>query len=112
MYIEDSTVRMVGNHLIIPGGTRVIDATGKYIFPGGVDINVHLQRPGYGTQTIDDFYQGSKAALAGGTTMIMDMVVPGQSESPMEAFAKWRKWADDKVCCDYALKMQISGKIL
>lgn len=109
VYVEDSTVRMVGNHLIIPGGTRVIDATGKYIFPGGVDINVHLQRPGYGTQTIDDFYQGSKAALAGGTTMIMDMVVPGQSESPMEAFAKWRKWADDKVCCDYALKMQISG---
>jgi len=109
VYIEDSTIRMVGNHLIIPGGTRVIDATGKFIFPGGVDVNVHLQRPGYGTQTIDDFYQGTKAALAGGTTMIMDMVVPAQGESPMEAFTKWRKWADDKVCCDYALKMQLSG---
>lgn len=109
VYIEDSTIRMVGNHLIIPGGTRVIDATGKFIFPGGVDLNVHLQRPGYGTQTIDDFYQGTKAALAGGTTMIMDMVVPAQGESPMEAFTKWRKWADDKVCCDYGLKMQLSG---
>ena len=57
VYIEDTTVRMVGNHLIIPGGTRTIDASGKYIMPGGVDLNVHLQRPGYGTQTIDDFYQ-------------------------------------------------------
>ena len=109
IYIEDSTVRMVGNHLIIPGGTRTIDATGKFILPGGVDLNVHLQRPGYGTQTIDDFYQGSKAALAGGTTMIMDMVVPAADETPIEAFGKWRKWADDKVCCDYALKMQLSG---
>ena len=42
--------------------------------------------------------------------MIMDMVVPAQGESPMEAFTKWRKWADDKVCCDYALKMQLSGR--
>jgi len=109
VYIEDTTVRMVGNHLIIPGGTRTIDATGKYIMPGGVDLNVHLQRPGYGTQTIDDFYQGTKAALAGGTTMIMDMVVPAPGETLIEAFAKWRKWADEKVCCDYALKLQLAG---
>ena len=47
----------MGNHLIIPGGTRAIDATGKFIMPGGIDMNVHLQRPGFGTQTIDDFYQ-------------------------------------------------------
>ena len=67
-------VKMMGNHLIIPGGTRTIDATGKYVMPGGIDMNVHLQRPGHGTQTIDDFYQGTKAALAGGTTMVVDMV--------------------------------------
>ena len=66
--------------------------------PGGIDLNVHLQRPGYGTQTIDDFYQGTKAALAGGTTMVVDMVVPDKEETLMEAFEKWRKWADDKVC--------------
>ena len=91
-------IRMMGNHLIIPGGTRAIDATGKFILPGGIDMNVHLQRPGYGTQTIDDFYQGTKAALAGGTTMVVDMVVPDKEETLMEAFEKWRKWADDKVC--------------
>jgi len=105
IYIEDQTIRMMGNHLIIPGGTRTLDATGKYVMPGGIDMNVHLQRPGYGTQTIDDFYQGTKAALAGGTTMVVDMVVPAPGETAKEAFIKWRKWADDKVCCDYALKM-------
>merc|ERR1719500_2243390 len=107
VYMEDGMIRMMGNHLIIPGGTRAIDATGKFILPGGIDLNVHLQRPGYGTQTIDDFYQGTKAALAGGTTMVVDMVVPDKEETLMEAFEKWRKWADDKVCCDYALKMAI-----
>merc|ERR1711971_662472 len=107
IYIEDGVVRLMGNHLIIPGGTRAIDATGKFIMPGGIDMNVHLQRPGFGTQTIDDFYQGTKAALAGGTTMVVDMVVPDKEETLMEAFEKWRKWADDKVCCDYALKMAI-----
>lgn len=107
IYIEDGVIRLMGNHLIIPGGTRTIDATGKFIIPGGIDMNVHLQRPGFGTQTIDDFYQGTKAALAGGTTMVVDMVVPGKGETLMEAFEKWRKWADEKVCCDYALKMAI-----
>ena len=77
--------------------------------PGGIDLSVHLQRPGYGTQTIDDFYQGTKAALAGGTTMVVDMVVPDKEERLMEAFEKWRKWADDKVCCDYALKVAVTG---
>ena len=71
--------------------------------PGGIDLNVHLQRPGYGTQTIDDFYQGTKAALAGGTTMVVDMVVPDKEETLSEAYARCRKWADDKVCCDYVL---------
>ena len=88
---------MMGCNLIIPGGTRQIDATGKYVFPGGIDLNVHLQRPGYGTQTIDDFYQGTKAALKGGTTMVVDMVVPDKDESLVEAYDKWRRWADDKV---------------
>ena len=99
----------MGNHLIIPGGTRAIDATGKYILPGGIDLNVHLQRPGYGTQTIDDFYQGTKAALAGGTTMVVDMVVPDKEETLSEAFERCRKWADDKVCCDYALKVAVTA---
>ena len=63
--------------------------------------------PGYGTQTIDDFYQGTKAALRGGTTMVVDMVTPHKEETMIESLARWRGWADDKVCCDYALKMAV-----
>ena len=74
-----------------------MDAAGKFILPGGIDMNVHLQRPGHGTQTIDDFYNGTKAALAGGTTMVVDMVVPQEGETVMEAYNKWRGWADEKV---------------
>lgn len=50
-----------------------------------------------GTQTIDDFYQGTKAALMGGTTMVVDTVVPDKEESMVEAYDKWRRWADEKV---------------
>ena len=60
-------------------------------------MNVHLQRPGHGTQTIDDFYNGTKAALAGGTTMVVDMAVPEEGETLLEAYNKWRGWADEKV---------------
>ncbi len=45
VYMEDYMIRMVGKHLIIPGGTRVIDATGKFLLPGGIDSNVHFQMP-------------------------------------------------------------------
>lgn len=112
VYIEDSRIKQMGSHLIIPGGTRVIDATGKFILPGGIDANVHLEAPYLAntenpTRTIDDFYQGTKAALAGGTTTVIDCVVPTKDETLLEAYNKWRGWADEKVCCDYALKVTL-----
>ena len=110
---------MVGKHLIIPGGTRIIDAAGKYLMPGGIDANVHLQMPtstegtsiSGGTRTIDDFYQGTKAAVSGGTTFVIDCVVPEKEESLVDAYNKWRGWADEKVCCDYALRVAINRPI-
>ena len=94
---QDGVIKQVGKHLIIPGGARTVDAAGKFIIPGGIDMNVHLQRPGQGTQTVDDFYAGTKAALAGGTTMVVDMATPQDGETLVEAYNKWRGWADDKV---------------
>ena len=110
---------MVGKHLIIPGGTRIIDAAGKYLMPGGIDANVHLQMPtstegtsiSGGTRTIDDFYQGTKAAVSGGPTFVIDCVVPEKEESLVDAYNKWRGWADEKVCCDYALRVAINRPI-
>ena len=55
--------------------------------------------------SVDDFYRGTRAALVGGTTTVVDCVAPEAGESLMEAYNKWRGWADDKVCCNYALRL-------
>ena len=65
----------MGNNLVIPGGARTVDARGKYVIPGGIDTNTHLQQPVNGTPAVDDFYSGTKAALAGGTTMISEFLL-------------------------------------
>ena len=110
VYIEDAKIKMVGQHLIIPGGTRVIDATDKYVIPGGVDPSVRLQKPltKANTVSVDDFYRGTRAALVGGTTTVVDCVVPEPQESMMDAVQRWRGWAEDKVCCNYALRVAVS----
>ena len=105
---QDGVIKQVGKHLIIPGGARTVDAAGKFIIPGGIDMNVHLQRPGQGTQTVDDFYAGTKAALAGGTTMVVDMAMPQDGETLVEAYNKWRGWADDKVGIIYIPDLSIT----
>ncbi|XP_050313241.1 dihydropyrimidinase isoform X2 [Anthonomus grandis grandis] len=105
VYIEDGIIKEIGKNLIIPGGTRTIDARGKYIIPGGIDPHTHFEFEFMGAKSVDDFYQGTKAAIAGGTTMIIDFAFPKPGESILDCFYSYRQKADDKVCCDYALHM-------
>ncbi|XP_072046055.1 dihydropyrimidinase-like [Amphiura filiformis] len=106
--IEDGKIKQVGTEITPPDDAKTIDATGKLVMPGGIDTHTHFQFPIMGTVTIDDFYHGTKAAVAGGTTMIIDHCVPARGQSLLDGYQVWRDRADPNVCCDYSLHVAIT----
>ncbi|MGH7568872.1 MAG: dihydropyrimidinase [Gemmatimonadales bacterium] len=91
----------------LPVGTDVIDATGKYVFPGFIDPHVHIYLPFMGTLAADDYESASKAALAGGTTTLIEMICPGPTDEPWDAFELWRSKADGLAAVDYTFHMSV-----
>ncbi|WP_262690008.1 dihydropyrimidinase [Kordiimonas aestuarii] len=105
--VEDGTIRAVGDDLEAPAGAEVIDAGGQYVMPGGIDPHTHMQLPFMGTVASEDFYTGTAAGLAGGTTMIIDFVIPSPDQALMEAYQTWRGWAE-KACADYSFHVAVT----
>ncbi|MRX07798.1 dihydropyrimidinase [Pseudoduganella sp. FT25W] len=97
----------VGDNLEVPAGAKVIDAGGQYVMPGGIDPHTHMNLPFMGTVTQDDFYTGTAAGLAGGTTTIIDFVIPAPKQNLIEAYNQWRDWAK-KSAGDYTFHVAIT----
>ena len=91
----------------LPPGTTVIDAAGKYVFPGFIDPHVHIYLPFMGTLAADDYGSASKAALAGGTTTLIEMICPGPQDQPLEAFELWLSKAKGIAAVDYTFHMSV-----
>jgi dihydropyrimidinase len=97
----------VGENLQAPAGVQVLDAGGQLVMPGGVDPHTHMQLPFMGTVAADDFYSGTAAGLAGGTTCIIDFVIPDPREPLLAAYKKWRGWAE-KAAADYGFHVAVT----
>ena len=104
---EGGIITQIGQGLKAPAGARVIDAKGKFLMPGGIDPHTHMQLPFMGEVACDNFESGTKASVAGGTTTIIDFVIPSRKQGLLEGYAQWMKWAEPSVC-DYAFHVAVS----
>ena len=104
---QDGQITAVGEDLDAPSGATVVDAGGQYVMPGGIDPHTHMQLPFMGTVASEDFYSGTAAGLAGGTTMIIDFVIPAPQSSILSAYHQWREWAEKSVA-DYSFHVAIT----
>lgn len=104
---QGGRITAVGDKLDAPAGVTVVDAGDQYVMPGGIDPHTHMQLPFMGTVTMDDFFTGTAAGLAGGTTTIIDFVIPDPRESLMDAYRKWRGWAE-KAASDYSFHVAVT----
>ncbi|MEK7863396.1 MAG: amidohydrolase family protein, partial [Chloroflexota bacterium] len=102
--IEGEKVAQIGKS-VKAAGARKIDATGKYVIPGGIDVHTHMELPFGGTMASDDFETGTVAAAFGGTTSIVDFAVQGMGERLAKARDTWLKKAQGKAVVDYGLHM-------
>ncbi len=105
--VSDQVIAAVGPDLDVPAGARVIDAGGAYVLPGGIDPHTHMELPFMGTVASEDFFTGTSAAAAGGTTTCIDFVIPNPGQSLLEAYRTWRGWAE-KAACDYSFHVAVT----
>ena len=107
VYCDDGIIQAVGPDMDSPLGVDVVDAGGCYVMPGGIDPHTHMELPFMGTVASEDFFSGTTAGAVGGTTMIIDFVIPGPQEDVLETYHKWREGAE-KSATDYSFHVAIT----
>ncbi len=108
IFIEDEVVTSIGENVVAPPDTEVVDATGKLIFPGFIDPHVHIHLPFMATFAKDTHATASVAALIGGTTTYIEMVCPSRGEDALEGYHIWKQKAEGNSACDYAFHMGVT----
>jgi dihydropyrimidinase len=103
----DGRIAAIGEKIEAPTGAEMVDAGGCYVMPGGIDPHTHMELPFMGTVASEDFFSGTTAAACGGTTMIIDFVIPNPKQDVMEAYRAWRGWAE-KSAADYSFHVAIT----
>jgi len=107
IFIEGETVNEIGKDLLLKAD-KEIDAAGKLIFPGGIDPHVHLDMPFMGTFSSDNYETGTRAALFGGTTMVIDFILQKQGNSLHSALDEWRGRSNGNCVGDYSFHMAVT----
>ncbi|MGI4762096.1 MAG: dihydropyrimidinase [Janthinobacterium lividum] len=105
---DGETIAAIGRCLAVPDDVEVIDCTGKLIVPGGIDPHVHLEMPFMGTFSSDTYETGTRAALHGGTTTVIDFILQKQGSSLRAAFEEWSGRASGNAVGDYSFHMAVT----
>jgi dihydropyrimidinase len=108
IFIEDEVITRIGEDIVAPPGTEVVNAAGKLVFPGFIDPHVHIHLPFMSTFAKDTHTTASVAALVGGTTTFIEMVCPSRSEDALEGYHIWKQKAQGNSACDYAFHMGVT----
>lgn len=108
IYIEDETVTRIGDRLEAPPNTEVIDAAGRFVFPGFIDPHVHIYLPFMSTFAKDTHETASIAALIGGTTTFIEMCCPSRKDDALEGYHLWKSKAEGNSACDYTFHMSVT----
>jgi dihydropyrimidinase len=105
--VEDERITLIGERIDVEVD-RIVDATGKYVLPGGIDVHTHLDMPVGSTRSSDDFETGTIAAAYGGTTSIIDFATQYRGETLHHAWETWMRKADGKAVIDYGFHMIVT----
>src|SRR5229473_5100140 len=100
--ITGGKITAIGQGLPRENTKQVLDAKGRYVLPGGIDVHTHLDMPFGGTTSADDFETGTRAAAFGGTTTLIDFAIQYKGQPLRQAFDTWMAIASRKAVCDYA----------